>query len=506
MKTKIISLLLIISFLASMLTVFSFAAEEGSDVNYTTEYLHYQNSFGDKANDVGGEKALSNAENSSYEIRTESDNNHYGYYEFNDANKNVFMEFTPKEEYNIGSDKLGYLIFEFDFNDFGKSVTTSKFLDVNSGKGSFAPNGGRVPASDILNVGNDSQGNFFYFRNDKTQKIYFNHNEWVHVRCEFSVLSTSATQYNLRCYIGDRYFESAFDLGTPQLIYQIRLGSTNTTNQCFGLDNITIYSTPTNGNVPTGTLLTMKVGAENASMGGRVIELAHVPLLINNEVYCPLDILENIAGKEASAEYVLTIDGAEYIHISNVKPALRISAKSYAMGLIMVGNEIDFISESTSYDGIANLMKSFIFNIPSADQLKTDVYENTNGYDHPFLVADADRFEELRAIYTKGNAATLTTDEERQLYDYINGYISSAKSTYQKYCGNSDTATYNGISNGKIPVNSNYNNYNNNGYDNGGRLNIDTTPLLYFAFAYQMTGNLNYARATYDYMMYMGEW
>ena len=228
MKIKLLSLVLVLSFLISLFTTYSFAQDgEKADTkgNYTSLRVHYKNSFGDDADDVGGDRPLNNAVNSFVEKKQESNGNKYGYYVFDDSGNNVFMEFNPSETTNIGPDMLGYMIFEFDFNDFGSAVTTSKFLDVNSGKGSFGADG-RVAASDILNVANDSRGNYFYLDGNKSQKIYIESNEWVHVRCEFSVLSTSATKYQLKCYIGDEYFESSYTYGNPKILYQIRLGST----------------------------------------------------------------------------------------------------------------------------------------------------------------------------------------------------------------------------------------------------------------------------------------
>ena len=511
MKIKITSLILIIALLTSLFTVYSFASELVETVSngdgYAISYVHYKNSFGDEMDDVGKTLVLENSVDSTYEVRSETNGNKYGYYNFNDSTKNVFMQLSPDDEHNIGPDMLGYMIFEFDFNDFGNPVTTSKFLEVNSGKGSFAPAGGRVSAANILNVANDSAGNYFYFFGDKNEKIYINSNSWVHIRCEFSVLTTDAEEYNIKCYISDEYFESTSSaLGNPKMIYQIRFGSTNSTNQTMGLDNITLYTTPDNSGRPVSGLLTMKVGAENALSGNNRIVLEETPLLINGEVYCPVGILENLSDKKCSDDYIVVLENVRYIHIDNVEAAFSMSAKTYDMGLIQIGNSDDFLDDNASYTDIVNLMKTFVFNIPSADEIISDVKANTNGFDHPYLLVNAERFAELKNIYNSGKNGTLKGEENLALYDYINRYITSAESNFNTYCGVKADGTYNGIKNDKIPVNTNYTKYSNNGYDNGGRLSADTKPLLYFAFAYQMTGNLNYARAAYDFMIYLGEW
>ena len=507
MKIRIASLLIILSLVLSLFTVFSFAAENADGTaksGYTSLRVLYKNTYGDEDDDIGGNLKLNNAENSTFDVKTENNGNHYGYYNFNDSKKNVFMEITANETSNIGPDMLGYMILEMDFNDFGAAVTTSKFLDVNSGKGSFGPDG-RVAATDILNVANDSGGNYFYLNADKSKKIYVNSNEWVHIRCEFSVLSTTATQYQLKCYIGDESFETAsYTYGNPKILYQIRVGSTNSTNQKFGLDNMMLYTTPDNTvSKPSGGILAMKVGAENAKLNGSQIELATVPMIINGEIYCPVDILESFSGNKCLENYIVILDNKEYVHIDDVQAALGVGAKSYDMGLILVGNYDNYMDDNSSYADIANFMKTFIFNIPTEEQLINDVATATDGFNHPYLLVNGDRFAELRSIYNNGTTGRLTDPEELSLYDYIKRYVDSAKSTYQTYCG-TDINSYNGIT--KIPVNGNYNTYNNNGYDNGGRLSVDTKPLMYFAFAFQITGNYNYARAAYDYMLYLGEW
>ena len=455
MKYKITSLLLAISLLLSLFTVHSFASEtiSNEDSGYTTSYIHYKNSFGDESDDIGGNLAITNGSNSSFEIKSEDNGNKYGYYNFNGSSDNVYMQISPKSAYNIGPDMLGYMIFEMDFNDFGNPLATSKFLDINSGSGSFAPAGGRVSAENILNIANDSKGNYFYFCNDKTDKVYVNSNEWIHIRCELSVLSTDADNYMLRCYIGDKCFESSFILGNPQIITQVRLGSTKTINQKMGLDNITLYTTPSIDILPSNSILCMKVGAENARLNGNQIELTNVPLLINGEIYCPVDILEVIADMSCPSEYIMTLDGSEYIHLDDIQSAFGISAKSSAMGLIEIGNEAYFIGDDATYEDIADLMKNFIFNIPTADEFKNDVAEYTNGFDHPYLLVNADRFTELKNIYTSGKNGTLTSAEDKKLYDYINSYVTTAESTFNKYCGTKPVNQYNGISSGKIPIN-----------------------------------------------------
>ncbi len=512
MRTKLTSLIIVLSMILSIFAIYSVAGETESvsstAVEYAKSYVHYRNTYGDSDDDVGGELTLVSAENSSFEIRSETNGNKYGYYNFNDSAKNVYMQLTPSMTYNIGPDMLGYMIFEMDFNDLGNKLSTTKFFDVHSGDGNFSPNGGRIAIDNVLNVGNDGTQNYFYFCKNTDKKIYIESNSWIHIRCEFSVLSSTATQYDLKCYIGDEYFEGVFDFGSPALIRYIRLGSTNSTNQIFGIDNLALYSGPKNISSCSdiSKILTMKIGAENASINGTQTELTNPPILINGEIFCPVEAIEACVNAECPSEYIVSIEDAEYIHIDNVYSAFGISAKSYDMGLIQIGNEASLLSEDVTYTDIMSIMKTFVFNIPSATELIDSVKNNTNNYDHPYLLVNADRFADLKAIYTSGNSDQLSTYEDKLLYDYIQKYVSSASTYFTNYCNGSLNGTYNGLKTEKIPVNENYSKYSNNGYDNGGRVSIPTTPLPYFAFAYQMTGNLNYARAAYDYMLALGDW
>lgn len=515
MKTKITSLILVLALFVSLFSMYSFASEAveettaRSSEGYTNTYLHYLNTFGDSNEDYGGTLSMINATDSTYELKAEANGNKYGYYNFNDSGSNVYMQLEISQAKSIGTGALGYLVFEFDFNDFGAAVTTNKFFEVHSGSGSISTSG-RQAASDILNVANDSNGNYFYFNNSKTNKIYINSNEWVHIRCEFSVLSSSATKYNLRCYIGDQYFESTFKLGNPKYISFLRFGSTKSTNQKFGFDNIALYSSRENlasysDAKAEMASLTMKVGAENASLNSTQIELQHVPMLIDGQIFCPVYIIEELTGKECPDQHIVLIEDVEYIHIDSIYDAFGIAAESYDMGLILIGKKENMLDDDASYEEMIDVMKEFIFNLPSSSQLISDVNANTNGFDHPYLLANSDRFAELRSIYNKGKNS-LANEQEKLLYDYISTYISGAESQYSTYCGNKVTETYNGLKADKIPVNANYSKYNNNGYDNGGRVSVPTGPLLYFAFAYQITKNLNYARAAYDYMLALGDW
>lgn len=517
MKNRILSFLLVISLITSLFTVYSFAdSGESSGVSdssekYAKNYLYLKTSFGDETDDYGTMPSLTNIANSYMTVKAEPDGNKYGYYNINDTDKNVYFQFEPSQSQTIGTNNLGYMILEMDFNDLGNLLSTSKFLEIHSGTGSFAPVGGRVAVSDIINIGNDGTSNYVYFKGNKNNKIYIALGEWVHFRFELSILSSTANTYNFKCYVGDKSFETTFSLGDPGVITFIRMGSTKTANQIFGLDNVALYSGPKNYQsyldfASVKGALTMKVGAENAAVDNTQIELSYPPMLLDGEIYCPVDAIESFTDKTCPDEYVVMLDNVKYIHIDKISSAFEVDAKSYDMGLILVGDSDYFLEEDASYEEIANVMKTFVFNIPTADEFKQIVKTNTNNFDHPYILADQDKFNELRNIYTKGQKGELTNAEDVILYSYIESYVNTAANYLSTYCDTLPSGSYNGLKADKIPINNNYTRYLNNGYDNGGRVSVPSMPLVQFAFAYQMTGHLNYARAAYDYTLALGDW
>ena len=517
MKKRSISFLLVISLIISLFTVYSFA-ESGesstlsdSSEKYAKNYLYLKSSFGDETDDLGTMPSLYNVGNSYMTIKVESNGNKYGYYNINDTDKNVYFQLEPSQSQTIGTGNLGYMILEMDFNDLGNLLNTNKFFEIHSGTGSFAPSGGRVAVTDIINIGNDGTRNYVYFKGNKSNKIYIDQDKWVHFRCELSILSSSSSKYNFKFYVGEKSFETTFSLGEPGVITFFRIGSTQTANQIFGLDNVAMYSGPKNYSSyrdfssVKGALI-MKVGAENAAIDNSQIELSNPPLLIDGEIYCPIDAIESYADKVCPDEYTVKFDNVKYIHIDKISSAFGIDAKSYDMGLILVGDSDYFLEDDATYEDIATVMKTFVFNIPTADEFKQIVKSNTNNFDHPYMLADQDKFDEFRSIYTKGQKGALTNSEDILLYNYIDSYVKTATNYLSTYAGTTPTGSYYGLKSDKIPVNANYSKYQNNGYDNGGRVSVPTMPLIQFAFAYQMTGHLNYARAAYDFTLALGEW
>lgn len=72
-----------------------------------------------------------------------------------------------------------------------------------------------------------------------------------------------------------------------------------------------------------------------------------------------------------------------------------------AMGLIVISQSSDpnLINRDLDLHPMMDLMKAFVFEYASAEEIIEDVRENTNNFTHPYLHATQEKFDELRAIF-----------------------------------------------------------------------------------------------------------
>lgn len=511
MKTRITSLLLVVAIVVSMLGAFTFcvaAADSESETGnkkYVKELVHLRYSFGDGYDDTGNIGGLLNAQQSSLTTKTENDTS-YGYYDLKDSAKNVYFSVNAITNYSPSTSALGYLIYEMDINDFGQLLSTGRFVDIISGTSGSSE--GRVFSQDVVNIGNDGTSNYIYAFDNTSNKIYLEKNTWNTIRIELAVLSTNATQYQCTVRLNNKELTGALNLGTPKLISSLRIGSTGKADQAFGIDNITLYSAPKLLNsyrdiAGLSSALIMKVGSDNALMYNQKIDISNAPIMINSDVYCPVDILTQYSGGMISDKYVVSINNVEYVKLSDVKAAFGKEITYDAMGIIIISSKADLVNRDSDLSLMVDLTKRFVYDLPSAESILNDVAAKTN-FQHPYILADADRFATLRRIYNEGQANKLTNEEEIDLYGYIRTYLNSADSYYSRYGQNDSSGKY--VKLKSVPTNTNYTNYDNNGYDIGGRISVPSDCLYNLAFAYQITNNLNYARLAYDYSLALGEW
>ena len=171
---------------------------------------------------------------------------------------------------------------------------------------------------------------------------------------------------------------------------------------------------------------------------------------------------------------------------------------------------------------MVDIMKKFVYNtsdLPSVNDSYVatgeSVYEQakveTENFTHPYLLADANVFANLRTAFslTAGMGGYNQT-----LKAYLQSIVDQAKAYYNANA-KTEGNRYLGIKDGKTPVNLYYDGDDsvpdsNDGYDLVyGKLDIiveytEMLPIL--AFAYQITGDLNYARLAYDWSVALSKW
>ena len=178
------------------------------------------------------------------------------------------------------------------------------------------------------------------------------------------------------------------------------------------------------------------------------------------------------------------------------------------MGLVGIST-VDFeFDRINKLHEMLDIMKAFIFDYATAEQIYDDLKTATNNFDHPYLVAKDEDFERLREYYY--------AEEDDGTYDpllkkSIEAIIKRANQYFAAYAITYPDGSYKCFNEANKPVNKHYDptyeEYSPDGYDPyGGRLNVPVECTYYTAFAYRITGDIKYAYMVYDYMLALGEW
>ncbi len=123
------------------------------------------------------------------------------------------------------------------------------------------------------------------------------------------------------------------------------------------------------------------VGKKTATVGNKTIELNVAPCYLTDE------------------------DGHEYLAVEmNDLGALLVDwfVDYDDMGLITISKHPNALDRDTSLAMMIEVMKKFVFDNPEGDTIYNDVYENTNGFDHPYILADQETFDRIYAAYNEG--------------------------------------------------------------------------------------------------------
>ncbi len=227
-----------------------------------------------------------------------------------------------------------------------------------------------------------------------------------------------------------------------------------------------------------------------------------------------------------------------------------------AMGLITISQSSDpnLLNRDLNLTLMTDLMKCFIFNYATPEEIYEDVRENTNNFTHPYLHTTQERFDELRAIYYSKEGDEIY---DPIVWDTINRYLWSGYESLLLYGKLDDQGNYLGLMTMEeqiewlqIPASEQLNAFDGlglsfsgkgrnlasaqkvyitnygliqpyydmtglpddgagNGYDlAGGRSDVSTrtSRLEYLAFTYQITRDERLLDVAYDIAIELGKW
>ena len=190
--------------------------------------------------------------------------------------------------------------------------------------------------------------------------------------------------------------------------------------------------------------------------------------------------------------------------------------------IILSTGSITYSDSYASLEAQIKVLHEMLFDEPSGDKIYNDLSANIGEDTHPRILADEEKFDELRAVYggkstqkdwisaqiIKANnyiAATFTVDAGGNVSWKGGSAPESMRHPYYLYDENGNRLVGVKSYGGKKVGGSGYG----DGYDEGGRLNEAaniSTNLLPLAFAYQITGEYKYASAAYTVIKQLGTW
>ena len=277
--------------------------------------------------------------------------------------------------------------------------------------------------------------------------------------------------------------------------------------------------------ITTGTSVTfLSAGRDSINVDGQEIELAVAPGYVKNTL--GEDIL------------VVAIDD-----IPSIFPGWLLTYDD--MGLIIMyegevsedGESSGLITRENDLDTMLTMMKRFVFDTITTDDKGADldaadsynatgemVYEdvkaNTKNFAHPYIFANQADFDALKAAFA---AAEDAEGYNATLKSYIAEMVEKADAIYAEYANVTEGA-YDGIKADKAPSNPYADGMNPSADDKEDTTVEDTTDgynaetkalyeieeyteqLVQLAFAYQVTGNDDYAKLAYDISVVLGNW
>ena len=541
--------------LIMLIPMMSAGADEGR--------IYYNRTFDEKSDT--GELFYSDTQGMSamkagHAVKTEANGNRYYTIQpvaTSGDNNNPFCDIYPE------TDKYGdgCVVFEIDLKFDDTAIQKNGVILY------YRPNGGASANDKGLLETSYSTATKKYTLKSLGTTIYTTaaSDTWVHFAF---VVNTAASTKRVTAYVnGEQKANNSYtlngDTGSFNYIrgFRINVQGGTSTSQILKFDNVKLYagSAPRDIGENPGILvdpdykvtvamknaLIMKVGCLRAALLGDSVPMGEesaAPVKVGDTYYIPLVYTARAFGKTASCTATdITVGGVKtplsslrhspvmagnvtLVSTEDAQTLTGLSIKPDATGIITVmSGENTLTRDICGISGISRLAEIFIYEFPSGDKVLSDIEKNLGSLDvHPRLQADSDRFSELRSIY-KGY-----TETGAPVHDWIDYYVRRAATYRDTYFQKVGTSIY--WKSGKYMYQPYYvyemvdgkmqpiegklgtdmygkESYG-NGYDVGGRSRLAdfTTPLKYFGFAYQITGDASYADYFYEIAKALGEW
>ncbi len=194
------------------------------------------------------------------------------------------------------------------------------------------------------------------------------------------------------------------------------------------------------------------------------------------------------------------------------------------MGFMVISKVENSIDRDRNLSTMLLIMKQFVFDYASADEIYEDIKENTNNFSHPYLFADQNRLDEMHEEYTYLNNGIMSgkfTEEthpdeywmwvhyERAMMRGVSGYELYAEPNERDEDGEGIVYdTFIGLSAAGLEmVAQPY--LDSDGYDPyGGRSPATdcSTWLEQLTFAWAITRDIKYLQCAYEIAIAFGEW
>ena len=290
---------------------------------------------------------------------------------------------------------------------------------------------------------------------------------------------------------------------------------------------LSVENSPTNRgslfNISSGTYVDpdqynghyfFKVNSDKAldKDGNTVHTLAQKPYSdAEGKIWFPVSALEGVVGSISPNAPVSIVTDIPSVRMEDISLAIPGYYYSYSScGLIAISEEQEVFVEGADDESIIPIMQKFLFDHVDSSLQKVEAFSVEDGQylDHPYILANQDKFDELRSVYLDADGSADPVHK-----GYITNRVSAAASIYTTYAVESGGAYASlndrkGLAGGQSDI------YempylDNQGYDIGGRHSQATTHagnIMSLAFGYQITRDEKYAMLAYDYALAIGGW